>query len=151
MSFSQTLAISNDDLTNSDEFQQFLDQKARPRVGVKFGSNLVHVVVECPHIPRGFLSRNCWSQLNHHLMANMYLRKRHFNFGGKFEFRSQFSNYNCITSQDIFNFLFALGCLVATYWTFECSRAFSSFVLKTRQVTLRHRLSVACGRVGFVE
>ena len=41
--------------------------------------------------------------------------------------------------------------LLRTYWTFECSRAFSSFVLKTRQVTLRHRLSVACGRVGFVE
>ena len=25
-----------------------------------------------------------------------YLRKKHFNFGGKFEFRSQFSYYNCI-------------------------------------------------------
>ena len=35
----------------------------------------------------GFLSTNYWSSLDHDLMASI-LRQGHFNFGGKYEFRS---------------------------------------------------------------
>ena len=42
-----------------------------------------------------FLFKNYWSLLNHHLMANTW-KKSNFNFGGKVEFRSSLSYYNCI-------------------------------------------------------